>query len=396
MATRNERDVETSREDRGGWQQAHGDFGRMQSREDMRDFRSRDWRHDDRFGARDDERRMNRDDDDEDRGWFDRVRDTASRWFHFRDDDDEDRDRDDDDRERFRAGGDEGSYRSRDDMDRWERTTADRDRGRRNWQDDDNRGRMRMDDDNRRRQFAGYGRDDDDRSGQFNRLRDERGTLGRRGDVGLSGRTPYDRYDDRGRFSGFSGDEDRNRMYGEGNRNRPFGDERYERGRFNRDFDRGDQESRGFRRQTSGIGREWQSDDRDRQLGRERSYGRSDRSQYGGQQYGGQQYGGQQYGGQQYGGQDDQRGYGRTSVRSFVGEDHRMQHDEHRQGRDDNRPYGQQQYGQGRSYGREDRGFGRSERSFGRDDRSGSYQYGGGRQQLDRDEYGRYDSRRRR
>ncbi len=176
------------------------------------------------------------DDDNEDRGWFDRVRDSASRWWHgpgaddrMADDrrtwheeeehrrrfmhdeadrlrearrrDDERRYREqrmfererldrfgarrerfrddrrpfDDDRARFEAD----HRRSYDDRDRF---YADRDRDR---EEEDYRDR---DADYRVQQFASYGRDSDDRSPQFNRQHDRHGELGRRGDS-----RPYDR-----------------------------------------------------------------------------------------------------------------------------------------------------------------------------------------------------------
>src|SRR5688572_28174070 len=106
MAMRNDRDIER-REDRSGWHNVGGDYGRIQSREDMRDFRARNERlgnDDDRRGdharyqARDARGRFEDDvdRDDDNRGWFDRVRDTASRWLRGRDDDDDRRNFDDD------------------------------------------------------------------------------------------------------------------------------------------------------------------------------------------------------------------------------------------------------------------------------------------------------------
>ena len=249
MGIRNDRDIETRRDERGGWQQMHGDYGRMQSREDVR---GRDWRHEDRFGSQDEDRygmmgrEGRREDEDEDRGWFDRVRDTASRWFRGREDEDEDRDYErrgrwtshDDDHMRFgrqedwhmrdRDEDDRGwRSRTRDEDDRgWRsRSRFDRDEDRqgmgrmgmsrrgyadRDWQSDDRR--MRGDEDYRRRQFASHDRDEDDRGDQFNRMRDERYTMGRRGDQGPFGRTRSDRYDERGRFGRFSGDDEQERQ----------------------------------------------------------------------------------------------------------------------------------------------------------------------------------------
>ncbi|HEU4615974.1 MAG TPA: hypothetical protein VFS15_27945, partial [Kofleriaceae bacterium] len=209
MTTRSDRDIDTRSDERVGWAERQGNVGRIQSREDIDEFKPRDWRNADRFYTRGEDEDPH--EDENERGWFDRVRDTASRWLCGGDDEDEhDYERDG---ERRGPGREQPQRAGSRTEHRWQA-------------DDDNQGRFRRREDNRRRQFASYEPEEDDRRGQFNRLHEDRGTLGRRGDAGLTGRTDYDRHDERGRFGHLAGDEERGRHYGEQTSNRPFGDER--------------------------------------------------------------------------------------------------------------------------------------------------------------------------